>query len=89
MTRLPTTAIPTFLFMALAQVFGFICESASNPVAGYQAELSARLAHLGNRICNEFETAVKNQLAEIHAIQDAAVTRQALTYANDAVPTFI
>jgi hypothetical protein len=89
MTRLPNIAIPTFLFTALVQLFGFIYESASNPVAGYQAELSARLAHLGNRIGNEFETAVKNQLAEIHAIQDAAVTQQALIYANDAVPAFI
>lgn len=89
MTRFPQVAIPTFLLLGLVQIFDFIYEKASDPVVGYQAELSARIAHLGQRIGDEFETAIKNQLAEIHAFQDFAVTRQATSYARDAVPTFI
>jgi hypothetical protein len=88
-TRLPQVAIPTFLFLALSHVFDFIFEMASDPVAGYQAELSARVAHLGNRIGDEFETAIRGQLAEIHLLQDSAVTGQAAACAEAMVPTLI
>jgi hypothetical protein len=66
-------AVPLFFLLAARPVWEFIASRLQDRRAGFQAEVSGRLALLGNQVGAELESKVRRRLAALHAWQDQAV----------------
>lgn len=78
-------AIPTFVLLALKDVFQYISGLFSDPSVDLQRAISGSVSSLGNKIGSTFESEIKSRLAALHTWQKQALTKTAEDYADSAV----
>lgn len=79
-------AIPVFVVLAVQSVWRYVVALYDDPRPALQQQVSARLAHLGNRIAQEFEQTLRERLADLHRWQQEAIHDAADRISRERVP---